>query len=190
MGHLYGYAMLDVEIEIETEARVKRAEGIFKTYGKEIRAMISLNVAEQSMADDIFQNLFLSVVQKPIPLHIDRIEAYLYRLITNDIIDETRKTDGYYHFVRRYGQHNYHQTRQEPPDDGLMEIESACRMLQFIERHLPCKEAKAMICRYVHGNNVSDGAREMNMNSRTFSRYISRGKRRIRQLFEKGKGDR
>jgi RNA polymerase sigma factor (sigma-70 family) len=185
-----GYTMLDVEIEIETEARVKRAEDIFKTYGHEIRAMISLNVTEQAMADDIFQNLFLAVVLKPIPPHIDRIEAYLYRLITHDIIDETRKADGYYQFVRGYGRHNYRQTIQEPPDDAAIEIESTCRMLQLIERQLTCKEAEAMIHRHVYGSNVSDGAREMNVNSRTFSRYLSRGKRRIRQLFGKGKDDR
>jgi len=76
--------MINVEIEIELEERVKQAEDIFETYGDEIRAMISLNVKEQSMADDVFQDLFLSVVHKPIPPGIDRIEAYLCRIITKD----------------------------------------------------------------------------------------------------------
>jgi RNA polymerase sigma factor (sigma-70 family) len=181
--------MLEVENKIETEKRVRRAEDIFETYGDEIRAMISLNVKEQSMADDVFQNLFLSVVHKPIPPHIDRIEAYLYRTITNDVIDETRKTSGYHDVVRGYARHNKHQKTQEPPEDDVIEVEDVRKMLQLIERQLPSREAEAVIRRHVYGNNVSDGAKEMNVDSRSFSRYVSRGKRRIRQLFGKGKED-
>lgn len=84
MDRVCEHVMLDVENEIETEERVKQAENVFETYGDEIRVMISINVKEQSVADDVFQNLFLSVVHKPIPPHIERIEAYLYRIITKD----------------------------------------------------------------------------------------------------------
>ncbi len=189
MDRVCEYVMLDVEYKIDTEKRVKQAENVFETYGDEIRAMISLNVKEQSLADDVFQNLFLSVVHKPIPPGIDRIEAYLYRIITNHVIDETRKTNGYRHFVRRYSRHNYHQTTQEAPDDDVIEVEDARKMLQLIERQLPSREAEAVIRRHVYGSNVSDGAKEMNVDSRTFSRYISRGKRRIRQLIGKDQED-
>jgi len=182
--------MLNVENEIETEERVRQAEDIFETYGDEIRAMISLNVTEQSMADDVFQNLFLSVVHKPIPPGVGRIEAYLYRIITNDVIDDTRKTNGYHHFVRGYGRHNNPQTRQEPPDDEVIEVEDVRKMLQLIERQLPSREAEAVIRKHVYGSNVSDGAKEMNVDSRTFSRYLSRGKRRIRQRIGKDQEDR
>ena len=58
MDRVCEHVMLDVENEIETEERVRQAEDIFETYGDEIRAMISLNVKEQSVADDVFQNLF------------------------------------------------------------------------------------------------------------------------------------
>ena len=189
MGHACECTMLDVENKIETEERVRQAEDIFETYGDEIRAMISLNVKEQSLADDVFQDLFLSVVHKPIPPHIDRIGAYLYRIITNDVIDETRKTNGYHDFVRGYGRHNSRRTRQEPPEDDVIEIEDVRRMLQLIERQLPSREAEAVIRRHVYGDNIRDGAKEMNVDSRSFSRYLSRGKRRIRRLFGKGKED-
>ena len=181
--------MLEVENEIETRERVRRAEDIFETYGDEIRAMITLSVKEQSMADDIFQNLFLSVVCKPIPTHIDRIEAYLYRIITNDIIDETRKTNGYRELVRGYGRHNSHRLRQEPPDGEVIEVEDVRKMLELIERQLPSREAEAVIRRHVYGDDVSEGAREMNVDTRTFSRYLSRGKGKIRRLFGNGKED-
>ncbi len=177
--------MLDAENRIETEERVKQAKDVFETYGDEIRAMISLNVKEQSMADDIFQNLFLSVVYRPIPPHIDRIEAYLYRIITNDVIDETRRTNGYHNFVRGYGRHINHQTLQEPPDNDVIEVEDAGKMLQLIKRQLPSRVAEAVLRKHVHGNNISDGARKMNVDSRTFSRYLTRAKRKIRQFIRK-----
>ncbi len=185
-----GATMLDVENEIGKDERVKQAEDIFETYGDEIRAMISLNVKEQSMADDVFQNLFLSVVHKPIPRHVDRIGAYLYRIVINDVIDETRKTNGYYDFVRGYGRHNNRRTSQEPPDNEAIEVEDARKMLQAIERQLTSREAEAVLRKYVYGNNVSDGAKAMNVDSRTFSRYLSRGKRRIHQFIGKGLEDR
>jgi DNA-directed RNA polymerase specialized sigma24 family protein len=62
-------------------------------------------------------------------------------------------------------------------------------MLQLIERQLPSREAEAVIRRHVHGDDVSDGARKMNVDTRTFSRYLSRGKKRIRRLFGNGKKD-
>ena len=189
MGPAGQEIVLNVESKIETAERVRQAEDIFETYGDEIRAMISLNVTELSTADDIFQNLFLSVVHKPIPPHVDRIEAYLYRIVTNDVIDETRKQNGYVDFVRGYGRHNNHQTTQEPPDNDVIEVEDTRKMLQLIERQLPSREAEAVIHRHLYGNKIRDGAEKMNVDSRTFSRYLTRGKRRIRQFIGKGKGD-
>ena len=184
------YTMLDVENKTETNERVRRAENIFEAYGDEIRAMISLNVKEQSRADDVFQNLFLSVVYRPIPPHIDRIGPYLYRIITNDVIDEARRKDGYHSFVRGYGRHNSHRMSQEPADNDVIEVEDVHRMLQLIKRQLPSSQAEALFCKHVQGNDIDDGAKEMNVDSRTFSQYLSRGKRRIRQLIGRDQEDR
>ena len=41
-------------------------------------------------------------------------------------------------------------------------------MLRLIKRQLPFREAEVLIRRHVYGSNVSDGAIEMNVNSRTF----------------------
>jgi len=151
--------------------------------------MISLNVTEPSTADDVFQNLFLSVVHKPIPPHVGRIEAYLYKIVTNDVIDETRKKNGYLDFVRGYGRHNSHRTTQEPADNAVIEVEDTYKMLELIERQLPSREAEALIHRHLYGNKIRDGAEKMNVDIRTFSQYLSRGRRRIRQFVGKGKGD-
>ncbi len=176
-------------LEIETRERVRRAADIFERYGSEIRAMISFNVKEQSMADDIFQNLFLSIVHKPIPPEVDRVEAYLYRIVTNDVIDETRKTNGHRNDVRVYGKYRNSQPRQEAPENDFVESEEMRKMLQTIRKRLPWREAQAVIHRHLCDNEVSDGARKMNVDKRTFSRYLSRGKQRIRQYIENGQGE-
>ena len=77
--------------------------------------MISLNVREQSAADDIFQDLFLSIVRTPVPQDIDRIPAYLYRIVANDVIDETRRLSNYAEFVRDYRESGKHEAMQEAP---------------------------------------------------------------------------
>ena len=151
--------------------------------------MISCNVKEQSMADDIYQNLFLSVVHKPIPPGIDRVQAYLFRIVTNDVIDEVRRTNGYQDFVREYSEYTISRPRQEAPENDVVDSEEVNKMLQSLNRQLPSRELQAVIHRHLCGNEVSDGARIMNVDKRTFSRYLSRGRKRIRQLAGSGQGE-
>ncbi|MHC4115954.1 MAG: RNA polymerase sigma factor [Planctomycetota bacterium] len=176
-------------MEIETAERVRQAADIFERYSDQIRAMISFNVKEQSMADDVFQNLFLSIVHKPIPPEVDRVEAYLFRTVTNDVIDETRRTNGHRNIVRLYGRYSNSRSMREGPENDSVESEEIHDMLRAMRKRLPPREAQALIHRHLCDSEVSEGARKMNVDKRTFSRYVSRGKQRIRQYIENGQGE-
>ncbi len=166
---------------IDTEQRVRQAANVFATYGKDIRAMISLNVREESVADDIFQDLFLSIVSRPVPTDIQRIESYLYRVITNDVIDAARRTKIYQDHVRGYGERIDRQKTQEEPEKDVIQVEETKKMLRSIRRQLPTREAEAVAGTCVRDYNAGNGAREMNVAKRTFSRYLCTGLKRIRQ---------
>lgn len=171
--------------EIETAERVRRAADIFNTYAEEIRVMISLNVKEESAADDIFQDLFLSIVRTPVPQDIDRIPAYLYRIVTNDVIDETRRMSNYAEFVRDYRECGDHEAMQEAPERDTIELEETHAMLQSLRQRLPNHEAEAIIQRYFYDKKAGEAARKMDVDSKSFSQYLYRGKMKILRLQRK-----
>ncbi len=173
------------ESKIETAERVRQAADVFEVYGDEIRAMISLNVKEQSTVDDMFQNLFLSVVRSPIPPGTDRVVSYLYRIIANDLIDENRRLSNYAEFVRGYRECGCLSETQQTPESGAIEIEETHAMLQLLRKQLPAHEAEAVVHKYFHGRETTDAAERMQVDNKTFSQYAYRGKRKIRRLHRK-----
>ncbi len=78
--------MFDSKNGDDTHRRVEKAMEVFDKHGDEIRAMIEFNVKDEFKAEDIFQDLFVSVVGKPIPPGVENVRAYLYRAVTNDVV--------------------------------------------------------------------------------------------------------
>ena len=74
----------------EIRRRVRFAAEVFEKHGDQIRAIIHSNVKDKSKEDDIFQEFFVSIVRKPIPSRIQDFYSYIFRAITNDVIDLTR----------------------------------------------------------------------------------------------------
>jgi hypothetical protein len=72
--------------------RVGLAAEVFGKYGDEILETICFNVDDQSMANDIFQDFFISLVRKPIPQNIKDVRGYLYKVVINDVIDFLHQT--------------------------------------------------------------------------------------------------
>ncbi len=144
--------------------------------------MISVNIEEESAADDTFQTLFLSIVKTPVPRNSGHVVSYIYKTLTNDIIDEKRKTDVYSRCVRGYRQCGDYKTMQEDPETKAIEIEETQRMFRSLRKHLPDHQAEAVIQNCILGNNTEDAAKKMDLDRRTFSQYLYRGKEKIRRL--------
>ena len=75
----------------EVHTRVGLAAEVFGKYGDEILAVIRFNVDDQSRANDIFQDFFISLIRKPIPPHVKDVKRYIYKAVTNDVIDFSRR---------------------------------------------------------------------------------------------------
>jgi len=170
------------EANAEIQTRVKLATEIFAEQGDEIRAIIWFNLNDKSQADDIFQGAFLSLVHKPIPEGIQNLKGYLYRAITNDIIDAARRTKSYRARIHRYAEYRKYSIIYEDPQNIVIQAEERQKTIQLIERQLPPREAEAVIKRYGRDISISDAAREMHVNKRTFSRYLCLGLKKIRQF--------
>ena len=169
----------------EVRQRVGLAAEVFGKYGDEILAVIRFNVDDQSKANDIFQDFFVSLVRKPIPSHIEDVRGYLYKAVTNDVIDVSRRTRNRQNNAQKYAYVHKHDISQENPQDIVIHAEETERMLRLIEHHLPKRESKVLLRRYSNGFSTADTAEKLHLTKRTVSRYLSVAMKKIRRFIPK-----
>ncbi|MHC4147940.1 MAG: RNA polymerase sigma factor [Planctomycetota bacterium] len=166
-----------------TQANVERAAKIFEEHAVFIRAVIRTQVKNPSQADDLFQDLFLSLVSKPVPDEIRNIKSYLYKAIINDIIDASRRVQKYQSRVQKYAHALNYTINKNRPQNAFIETEEAKKMFKLIEGLLPPSEARAIALRYKDNCDIKEVAKKMQVNNRSVSRYISVRLSKLRKVF-------
>ena len=160
---------------------VNIAAKIFAEHADFIYAIIYRKVRNEAQADDLFQDFFLSLVSKPVPTGIKNIRSYLYRAITNDIIDANRRVKRYQTRIQRYAEVLNYVTNNNTPENALI-VEENDKIFKLISRCLPSSEAQAITLRFKDNRDIEEVAAKMNVNKRSVSRYISVGLKKIRQF--------
>jgi RNA polymerase sigma factor (sigma-70 family) len=173
----------------DIQKKVKLAAEIFDRYSDEIRAIIQFNVKDKSKADDIFQEFFVSIVRKPIPPDIQDFRAYLYRAVTNDVIDVSRQKKCHQYHIKKYAECRKHFVISEDPPNVAIQMESTRRMFQLIESRLPKREAEVVIERYGQGFSTTDTAERMHVNKKIVSRYLSAALKKMREFVPENEDD-
>ncbi len=164
-------------------SKVDRAAEIFSEYGDFIRAVIRYQVGNDAQADDLFQDFFVSLVSRPIPAGIQNIKSYLYRAITNDIVDAARRVEKCKTLMHKYGECLDYSINKSTPENALIKKEEINKMFKLIEGRLRHSEAQAIMFRFWNNFSIKEVAKKMHVNNRTVSRYISVGLRKARQFF-------
>ena len=172
----------------DTRRRVKRAEEVFDRYGDEIRAMIDFNVKDKSSAEDIFHDLFVSIVKKPVPLGIENVRAYLYRAVSNDVVDRFRRARNHREGIQGYAEYRRDRAGEKEPQNVAIEAEETERMLQLIESHLPPRQANAFIQQCGVRRGASDAAAELGIDRRSVSRYLTEAIKKMRRIVSNNEG--
>lgn len=173
----------------EIQKRVGFASEVFQKYGDEIRAFIHFNVKDKSKEDDIFQELFVSIIRKPIPPGIQDVKTYVYRTVANDVIDKSRQTKNYREHLYKYANLRKECIIPEDPQKIAILVESTKKMFQLIENHLPKREAQVVLQRFGHGCSVKDTAQKMHVDKRIISRYLSIALKRMRKFVSENEGE-
>ena len=157
------------------------AAEIFAEYGDFIHMVIFSQVKNKARIDDIFQDFFLSLVRKPIPQDVKNIKGYLYRAITNDIIDATRRVNKYSYHMHKYHEYPNHSINKRTPENAFIKVEETNKMFELIKGRLTNSQYQAMALRYGTHHSIKEVAEKMNVKSTSVSRYISIGLKKIRQ---------
>jgi RNA polymerase sigma factor (sigma-70 family) len=166
----------------EMHNRVASAAEVFAKYGTQIRAIICFHITDKSKADDVFQDFFVSLVHHPIPPHLEDVEAYLYRALTNDVIDACRQTSNHHDGIQEYAELHRYDTIQEDPQSNFIHVEATQEMFRLIESRLPKCEAAVVLQRYCNGLNVSDTAKKTHIDKRSVARYLSLARKKMREF--------
>jgi len=169
--------------------RLQCATQVFDEYGDVIRAMIRFRVNDESKADDIFQNFFLSLLHKPIPCQVRNIRGYLFRAINNHICDASRQAKRYRDVIFEYSQSSIPTVTKEDPQNIALRSEEIREILQLITRRLSPREAKAIIKLYIYGWDKNQAAKSMCVKRRSFTRYICMGLKKLCLFMSEGNED-
>lgn len=164
------------------ENSVLMASELLTEHGNFIRAVIRSQVKNEDQVDDIYQDFFLSLVYKPIPEGVKNIKSYLYRAITNDIVDAVRQVERYRVRIHEYSKQFTNSINNTSPENALIKKEQLDKMFALIKGRLPNSESQAIFLRYRKHHSLKEVAEKMGVNDRSVSRYICVGLRKIRQL--------
>ena len=159
---------------------IEKVNTTFSEYGGFILQVIRSQVNNEELAEDLFQDFFLSLICRPIPDNIENMKSYLYRAVTNDIIDFRRKNKNNQECLS-FSENYPDNVIDEAPYKQLVIVEEVQKMLQLIKKKLPHSQAFAITSRYKNDDSIGEIARKMNVAKQSVSSYISSGIQTIRE---------
>ena len=167
------------------ESNVDAAAEVFAKHGDFIHTAIRYLVNNETQADDLFQDFFLSLVSKPLPPNLRNIKGYLYRSIKNDFFAAIRRTKNRQDRVQEHVERRKYRIIQEDPENIVIRAEEAEKMLQKIDLRLCKHEAEVIVQRYVYSRGIADMAEKMHVDKRTVSQYLSLAMKKLCQFIPK-----
>lgn len=165
----------------QTEKNMKLATRIYNEHSENIRRIISRQVNDPSTVDDILHDFFLSLVRRPISSETEHIKSYLYRAVRNDVLDAATKKRNYKARISRYAQITKDNRTHQNPQRIALKNDEIGKVFNLIDDHLPRREAIAVLQRYCYGQTTAEAAKAMNIDKRSFSRYLCVGMKKLRE---------
>jgi RNA polymerase sigma factor (sigma-70 family) len=161
---------------------IQRAAAIFSEHGDFIRAVIRHKIKDENRAEDLFHDIFLSLVSRPIPAEIRDIKGYLYKVIINDAKDRIQHLNRYHAMRKKSANYGKITINNRLPEDALIEKEQTNRMIELIRMRATKNELKAIALRYRDGLSIKESADRMNIKDRSVVRYISTGLSKVKKF--------
>lgn len=170
---------------------VGEAQKIFEEHGDFIRKTIQFRLGNGPEAEDLFQDMFLFLVSKPLPEDVRNVKNFLYRVITARIMDKFRYETNINARIGRYAQEKEREAGKavNPFFTEMIVEEKFEKMFELVKKKLSKPEALAITLRYKHNLDISQTADKMGIKERSVSRYLSVGIRKLRSIV-KGKSGR
>jgi len=165
---------------------VNRAAELFSKYGNFIRSIIYYNIRNKDLTEDIYQDLFIHFSTRPLPPDVQNTKGFLYKVVSDKITDSFRRMDHYQKRIHRYSD-EIDNTTENPPEDRIIDVEESEKMFDLVARTLPKNEARAVIFKFKDNCDMTEIAKRMGIRSRSVSRYVSVGIKKLRDIIPDGR---
>lgn len=169
------------DIEAIPVENIGVAKQVFEEHGDFIQKVIRFHMGNKPEADDLFQDLFLFLISKPLPEDVRNVHSFLYRVITARVIDRFRHETRMKAIMNRYAQKKG-QMLEERQKGTARQDEKADKVFNIIQRNLPRNEAMAITLKYKHDFDINETAKHMGIKPRSVSRYLSVGMNKLRYV--------
>jgi len=167
----------------ESRQNVRSTFEVFVEHNDFILAVIRSRCRYDVDVEDVYQDLFLNMVSKPVPRDVESVRRYLYGAIVMRVGSAVRRVRRHRSSLYEYVEKAQPHTRGRSPEKTAIIKDEIERALKLIERGcLKRSEARAIKLRYMNNWGPRDVADEMGVDVRSVSRYISMGLKRIRLL--------
>jgi RNA polymerase sigma factor (sigma-70 family) len=160
---------------------VAAAVRVFAEHGSFVRSVIRLRVRDVSRREDLFQELFLELIDQPVPRNVQNIRGYLYRTILNDVVDLAREREDQKRHLRKYAERNEICIHKRPSQNAIVQkTDDRKAVFANLTRQLPRREAQVVTLRYRDDFSISEIAAATGVDKRTVSRYLTSALRALR----------
>lgn len=173
--------VLTVKSEQTVRENVESAAKLFIEHGDFIRSIIRYKIKNEDMTEDIYQDLFIRFVVRPIPDDIRSTKGFLYKVISDEIIDSFRRMESYKTQINSYAG-KIENIAEDSPDKKVIDLEETEKMFNLIAKILPQNEARAVIFKFRDNHDTTTIAKQMGIKTRSVSRYVSVGIKKLRDI--------
>jgi RNA polymerase sigma factor (sigma-70 family) len=180
--------MLNNADNTDQSVNVKRATDLFRQYDDFIWSVIRSKVNYLEVSQDVYQSFFLVLASRTLRTDVRDIKSYLYRAITNHIIDFAHETAKHRKMLKDFTSHLENSIKNDQLK-SVSTYDESYRILMLIRRNLPTHEAETLVLRYFKGYSIGEIAAKMNVKKDTVSSYISAGVKSVRRLANERQGD-
>ena len=163
---------------------IEEVKQIYEEDGDFIRKVIQVHSNNLLNGDDVFQSFFLRLLEKPIPCEVKNRRSYLYRMITNNMINEARRVKTYKERILRHSQVQPSRARACDPYEKVALEDELDYIMYVIDNNLPSQIATALKLRYKKDYTNGNIAQAMFVEKETGRRYIRRGLKKLREIFQ------
>jgi len=166
------------------DEQIQSVERLFSQYGEFITSVIRFFVKDPFEQEDIYQELFIFFIRKPMPGDVRNMKGFLYRVIGDRIRDRKRRQVRYQQNLEKYADHSSSESKEEVSSVSTVhQKEQAERVYSLMKDYLTQNEATAITLRYKYDCDIHETARRMNVQPKTVSRYVCVGLKKIRNVF-------
>ena len=165
----------------ENPENLAKAKKLLAKYGNFLRTIISLHVENVDDADDLYQEFFLFLIFNPLPKAVKNTKAYLSRMVVNRANDFFRRKKRHKQRIGRYSEIMKARAADDNPEENAYDKEVLEKCFDIINNNLLTHEAQALTLKYSNNLNNKEIAEKMKINSRSSSRYVSVGLKKLKK---------